>query len=763
MRRTHLKERYRITINGIVQGVGFRPYIYQLARDRHLAGWVANSSWGVVIEAEGEGNDCQTFIAAIPLQAPALSRIDCLEREQISPLGESSFKIMPSLNGTKQTLISPDMGICRQCLSEIRDVHNRRYRYSFTNCTNCGPRFTIIRDLPYDRALTTMADFCQCDLCQGEFDDPQNRRFHAQPNACADCGPVLSYFDNGGRPIPGDSLLLAKDDIKKGKILAVKGLGGYHLVCDAANNQAVNKLRNRKLRYDKPFALMMPDIETAARYCLFAQAEEALLASPRRPIVLLEKRPQSSLLAKNIAPGNGRLGIMLPYTPLHYLLMEDFEALVMTSANLSDEPIVYESEQLLNRLGGIVDSVLTHDRKIFRRCDDSVLAHAAGGQLMLRRARGFVPETLPISACAEDILAVGAEQKNTFCLSRGEHAFLSQHIGELDNQSTYQSFCREIDDFQRMFDIKPRVIAYDMHPDYLSSDYARKQEPSLIKIPVQHHHAHLASVLAEHQLQEPVIGLIYDGTGYGPNHSLWGGEVLVGDLSAYQRRAHLLPIALPGGEQAIWQPWRMAMSALAASFGSENVEQAAPQDLLPTGWEILLLAMNSGLNAPLSSGMGRLFDAVAALLDMGRYITYEGQAAIALEQAIVDTEDKDGYRFAVLKEQESYIMDWRDIIRQIVTELAAGIDKGLIAQRFHRAVVEVSREIVLMLRLETGINKVALSGGCWQNIYLLELACKKLKAEGFEVFFNQAVPINDGGIAYGQAAIAAMKINKGEF
>ncbi len=757
-----MQSRYRITVNGIVQGVGFRPFMYKLAKRYQLAGWVANATNGVIVEIEGSDEACQQLIDNIEKQAPELARIDKVTAQKIIPQNEKNFTIKESLPGERKTLISPDMGICEQCYADICDPNNRRYGYAFTNCTSCGPRFSIIKDLPYDRALTTMAAFRQCRKCQAEFDNPLDRRFHAQPNACADCGPQLSYWDAAGNALPGDALAQAKADIAAGKIIAVKGIGGYHLVCDALNQFAVATLRQRKHRYDKPFAVMMADLDTVREYCHCSPEEEQLLTSQRRPIVLLTKKDSAAKIADQVAPENSRLGVMLPYTPLHYLICSGFDVLVMTSANLSDEPIVYDDQEMSARLSTITDAVLTHNRPIFRRCDDSVMVSSRYGPLFLRRSRGFAPEPITIADCGQNVLAVGAEQKNTFCLTRQDEAIISQHIGELDNHGTYQSYQQEIAYFIKMFDAKPQVIAYDMHPNYLSSHYALAQDSSLLKIPVQHHHAHFASVLAEHKIEEPALALIYDGTGFGLDNSLWGGEVLLGDMCSFERKAHLLPLALPGGEQAIHQPWRQAMSVLVAAFGPDKLSEHAPPGLLKQGWQTLLQAMLAGINAPLSSGMGRLFDAVTALLGIGEYVNYEGQAAVALEQAIVADAEGKAYSFAINKEQSAYLIDWRHLIKQVVDDMASGVDKGIIAGRFHRAVVVMSLQIALLLREETGINIVAFSGGCWQNIYLLNNTYQSLQAAGFKVYFNQKVPINDGGIAYGQAAVAAAKISKGE-
>lgn len=756
------KERYALKVQGIVQGVGFRPFIYTLAAQHHLSGWVLNSGLGVVIEIEGSPSDCAGFLADLPIKAPALSRIDNMDMQQIEPKDEDSFVILPSLNSPKNTLIPPDMSVCEACLADLRDSANRRYRHPFTNCTNCGPRFTIISDLPYDRHNTSMVDFPLCATCEKEFFDPCDRRFHDQPNCCPKCGPQLAYYDNKGTPIAGDPLDNAKADIKRGKIIAVKGLGGYHLVCDALNNEAVATLRSRKLRQNKPFAVMFADMATVKQYCVCHHQEEELLVSQRRPIVLLAKSKAGKQVAAAVAPNNKRLGVMLPYTPLHYLLMKEYPALVMTSANYSDEPIIYREEDS-DKLSGLVDAYLTHNRKILHRCDDSVMACTDDGQsFFMRRSRGFVPEPIEIAGCKSNILAVGAEQKNTFCLTRGSQAFMSQHIGDLDNWAAYAGYQQEIAFFEKIFACSPKYLAHDLHHQYLSTHYAHEEYPQLPQIAVQHHHAHLASVLAEHQVEGPAIGLIYDGTGYGTDGHLWGGEILVGDCYDYRRAGHLLYAPLPGGAQAIHEPWRTALGYLSELAAGDAIEQIAPPGLLGANWPVVMQAIAARINTPLTSGMGRLFDAVAALVGIGRVVDYEGQAAIDLEQALACTADG-AYAMRIIMEEGEYLLDWREMLEQILADIRKRVDKSIIAARFHRSIINVSQDICLRLREESGINTVVLSGGCWQNIFLLNNTLQGLKQHGFAVLLNSLIPLNDGGIAYGQAAVAAAKIAKGDF
>ncbi|MCL1905423.1 MAG: carbamoyltransferase HypF [Clostridiales bacterium] len=745
------KKRFSVIVTGIVQGVGFRPYVYKLANGLGLTGWVLNSPAGVECAIEGEEKACSAFLARLKAEAPSVSRIDGVSVSELCPLQETAFTILPSKSGPRRTLISPDLALCPDCLAELLDPADRRYRYPFINCTNCGPRFTIIEGLPYDRPLTTMKHFVMCDKCRAEYSDPAERRFHAQPNACAACGPTLRFLDAAGKELPGEPLQLAKAALKAGLVLAVKGLGGYHLACDAQNEQAVNTLRGRKLRWHKPFALMLPDAEQTRRYCELNPQEEELLTSPAHPIVLLKRKKDAPCIPSAIAPDSSRLGVMLPYTPLHHLLCLGQLALVMTSANFSDEPIAYKDPDALTRLSGLADAFLLHDRPIFRRADDSVAIWAAGSSRLIRRSRGYAPQPLRLSGCKRQILAVGSQEKNTFCLTRGPEAILSQHIGDLDDVATYAQYRREIEHFCDMFKVRPEAVACDLHPDYLSTRYARQSGLPLLK--VQHHHAHLASVLAEYGLNGPALGFIFDGSGYGPDGNLWGGEILYGDTAGFTRRAHLAYLPLPGGEKAIREPWRQALSALYAAGGEELA--ANSRWGWPAGWEITLRVLKQEVNAPLSSGMGRLFDALAALCGLYHKVSYEGQAAIALENIIDDTVSG-CYGFAVEKRAEGpLILDWRPVIRAAAQDLLLGEQVKTVATRFHRAISGLCLELALRFKTELGAETVALSGGCWQNIWLLDSVWQELSAAGFKVYSNSAVPAGDGGLAYGQAAVAA--------
>lgn len=746
-------ERIKLQISGIVQGVGFRPFVYKLGRELGLNGFVCNTAAGVTIEVEGDKNSVEEFCRLLPLRAPELARIDKIERRSLPCLGTDGFVIISSKSGEAQTLISPDMGICDECLADIFDPANRRYRYAFTNCTNCGPRFTISKKLPYDRPNTSMAEFSLCAECAREYYDPDNRRFHAQPNACPVCGPRLTFCDNKGQIIAGDPLKTAQEALRNGQIIAVKGLGGYHLVCDALNNEAVAVLRGRKLRYGKAFALMLPDLAAVKPYCELNEAESALLADRRRPIVLLNKKSPCAI-AEQVAPHNKRLGVMLPYTPLHYLLIEGFSALVMTSANLSDEPIAFEDADALRRLAPLTDGFLLHNRRIVRRCDDSVTQVALGRPALIRRSRGYAPEPLELPlACSEQIFAAGAEQKNTFCLTKGNQAFVSQHLGDLENSAAFDSYLRELEFFKQIFAITPTLAAYDLHPEYLASKYIIEQT-ALKAVGVQHHHAHLAAVLAEHKLQDQTIGVIFDGTGYGTDGKLWGGEFLVGDLRDFRRAAHLAYIPLPGGAKAIREPWRLALAYLAETFGFDEANKIAPDGLLPANADLLWQAVKKGINAPQACGMGRLFDGVSAILGVNRVSDYEGQAAVELEQAV--TADDAAYDFAQCGE----VIDWRPLIAALIKDIKNSVAVGVCAARFHNGVVKMTLEQVQKLAEATGLKTVCLSGGVWMNNYLLSKTVYELQSRGYAVYFNQKLPVNDGCIAYGQAAVAAARQNK---
>ncbi|HWQ59134.1 MAG TPA: carbamoyltransferase HypF, partial [Clostridia bacterium] len=665
--------RYRLKISGIVQGVGFRPFLYREAARFCIRGFVRNTSYGVYAEIEGGEAACAAFIEAIRSEPPPLARVVSLEAEPAEPRGDEGFVIVESEPGARSALVSPDIGICDACRGEIFDTEDRRYRYPFTNCTDCGPRFTIIRDIPYDRKSTTMARFIQCPDCQAEYDNPAHRRFHAQPNACPVCGPRLIFLREG-REIEGDPFALFDAAIARGETVAVKGLGGFHLACDAKNEAAVARLRRNKARYEKPFAVMMRNAATVRRCCELSQEEEALLTCRRKPIVLLKKK--GGALAPSVAPGNARLGVMLPYTPLHCLLMENREALVLTSGNVSDRPMVFRDEDVPAAFAGLADAVLTHERGIARRVDDSVMIVSRGAARFIRRARGYVPEPIPIRGSGRVILAAGAQQKNAFCLVKGGNAFVSGHIGDLDDPETERSYKEEITSFRLMFDAAPEAVACDLHPDYLATRYAKSL--GLPLVPVQHHRAHFASVLAEHGIRGNALGFIFDGTGLGDDGLIWGGEAFFGSIAESARAGHLLPFPLLGGDAAAREPWRCALAVAEIALGRkealalrENRREA----------EILLRARDAGVNAPLSTSMGRLFDAIASLAGVRQTTSYEGQAAVELEQA-ADGQAEGSYRFDILDEGGMLVFDWRALVADAARDARKGVGAGTISARF---------------------------------------------------------------------------------
>ena len=742
-------ERRKIRVNGIVQGVGFRPFIFNLAHDYKLTGFVSNTSEGVVIEAEGTAETLDQFQTAIRSNAPPLAFIIDLSHEAIIVNGDHGFVIIPSDGKDKvATLISPDIAVCDDCLQDLRDPANRRYRYPFTNCTNCGPRYTIIEELPYDRQFTSMRNFKMCPDCQAEYDDPTDRRFHAQPNACSVCGPQLSLYTITQKAIEADDLIRETARLlRAGKILAIKGLAGFHLAIDAGNDQAVNELRRRKGREEKPLAIMVRDLTVARKLCKLTANEEELLTSPSAPIVLARKIGNSHL-SENIAPGNDRLGVMLPYTPLHHLLLaEEFTALVMTSANLSEEPICIANDEAFERLQNISDYVLIHDRDIYLRGDDSVFIHLAGQNRPIRRSRGYAPMPVLVKSEGPPILAVGGELKNTVCLLQNNRAFISQHIGDLENLEAYNFFRMTIDHLQKVFDTKPELIVHDLHPRYLSTQWAKEQ----IGIPllgVQHHHAHLASVMAEHGIEEQILGIIMDGTGYSNDGTIWGGEILLGDYSGFQRLAAFEPMLLPGGDAAIRAPWRTAVSYLHQSFGElPELPFLGEHDYKP-----IVDMVEKNVSCFATSSCGRLFDAVAAMSGGRQIIHYEGQAAIELMQ-LSDNVSAKPFKYVFCQQDNLELMLVKPLIRAVVKAIQSGCELGEIGSRFHRTLREMLSTMVKQLRRKYDINTVVVSGGVFQNHILFESLIKELEKENFSVFSNEKVPANDGGIALGQALI----------
>jgi len=749
-----------IRVEGIVQGVGFRPFVYSLASGLGLGGVVGNDVDGVFAEVEGSAEAVARFLALVETQAPVLARIERLSTTSLPVTGRADFVIAPSQpGGERRALIAADSATCADCLRELADPADRRYRYPFINCTNCGPRFTIVRDVPYDRPLTTMSGFAMCAQCAAEYHDPANRRFHAQPVCCAACGPRLALLAADGAPLASsDPLSAAAELLQAGQIVAVKGLGGYHLAAQAGNEHATAALRARKHREDKPFALMVPDLATARMLCAVDETAVRLLISARRPIVLLPRLPDADRhIAPAVAPGNKQLGLMLPYTPLHHLLLEAVAGpIVATSGNVCEEPIAFRDEDALERLAGIADAFLLHDRPIHIRTDDSVVRAQRGREAVIRRSRGYAPEPLTVSfGSRRPVLACGAELKNTFCLAKGNRAFLSQHVGDLENAETLRSFTEGIEHFQRLFDVAPKLVAHDLHPDYLSTKYATGRV-GVDLLGVQHHHAHIAACLADNGEAGPVIGVAFDGTGYGTDGTIWGGEFLIADLAGYERAAFLNPVPMPGGAAAIRQPWRMAAAYLAASYPGGIPEGLAVTRRNERYWAAVLAMADRKINSPLTSSAGRLFDAVAALVGVRDRVNYEGQAAIELEQ-LADTRERGSYPAAIASRDGQLRVSGADLIGSAAEDLVARVAPPLVAARFHNGMAAAVVDVCAQLREQSGLSAVALSGGVFQNQLLAGRVVTGLADSGFRVLLHSRVPCNDGGISLGQAAIAGAR------
>jgi hydrogenase maturation protein HypF len=759
-------------VEGVVQGVGFRPYVYRLAGELGLAGFVRNDPGGVVLEVEGVPAAVDSFLARLASEAPALASVERVVPEDLAPTGAAGpFAIAPSdAAGEPTALVSPDVATCGPCLAELLDPGDRRYRYPFVNCTDCGPRFTIVRGIPYDRSLTTMAGFVMCPACRAEYEDPADRRFHAQPNACPACGPLARLVDGGGREAPlgsaPDPVAAAADALTAGRILAIKGIGGYHLACRGDDRRAVARLRARKRREEKPFALMVAGIEAARALVELSPGDEALLAGRERPIVLARRRARAAV-ADPVAPDSSDLGVMLPYSPLHHLLAADAGMpLVMTSGNLSDEPIAHEDADAIERLAAVADLLLVHDRPIQTRTDDSVVRARAGGRpLLMRRSRGYVPASLglPLPA-ARPLLAVGAELKSTFCLARGRFAWVGHHIGDLRSYETLRSFREGIAHFERLFLVTPEVVAHDLHPDYLSTAEALDRE-AVAHLGVQHHHAHLAACLAEHGEQGPAVGAIFDGTGHGLDGTAWGGEILIGDLAGFARVGHLLPVPMPGGDAAVREPWRMCCAWLREALEEDPALPAALAGRVdPERWAAIAALARTGLAAPLTSSVGRLFDAVAALCGLRPTVTYEGQAAIALE-AVSDPAERGAYPLPVVEgagADGALLLDARPTVRAAADDVAGGVEAAAVAARFHAGLARATARACAIAAAGAGVRTVVLSGGVFQNRLLLERIAALLSRAGLRPLVPERLPPNDGGIAYGQAAVAARWLMEGE-
>lgn len=759
------RARLHLAVRGAVQGVGFRPFAFRLAADLGLDGWVNNSPHGAAVEVEGPPPHLKRFLVRLQAELPPPGQIHGLEAAFLEAVGHRGFEIRPSRSqGAPTALVLPDIATCPACLEELFDPADRRCGYPFINCTHCGPRFSIIEALPYDRARTTMRRFPLCPACQAEYDDPLDRRFHAQPNACPDCGPQLSLWDPAGRPLAQrqDALHKTVDALRQGQIVAVKGLGGFHLVVDAGQEDAVARLRQRKKRYEKPLALMYPTLERLRRDCDPDPLEERLLQAPEAPIVLLRRRQGTSSVAPSVAPANPYLGAMLPYTPLHHLLLRPLQRpVVATSGNRSEEPICIDNAEAVQRLGDIADLLLVHDRPIRRQVDDSVARLIDGRQMLLRRARGYAPLPLPLTKRPKGpkepppALALGGQLKNTVALSLQNRAFVGQHIGDLGTRPALDAFRRVQQDLQDLYATTPRLIVHDLHPDYLSSQHARTVD--LPRLAVQHHYAHVLACMADNEAASPVLGIAWDGSGYGPDGTVWGGEFLRVDADGYRRVGHLRLFPLPGGDEAVRQPRRAASGLLYALWGPAAFQQ---DDLAPLAAfsraqrRILCRILERGLNAPQTSSAGRLFDAVAALAGIRQRSSFEGQAAIELEFA-VDPQERAAYPFPYTADG---LLDWGPLVEALIADVRAGVGTGRIAARFHNGLIEAC----LAVARAEGIERVALTGGCFQNKFLCQGLAQRLRAEGFCPLVHQRVPPNDGGIALGQLAAAARTIEENE-
>jgi hydrogenase maturation protein HypF len=765
----------RIAIQGAVQGVGFRPFVYRLATGLRLTGWVSNSAAGVLIEVEGDESALHEFLVRLPKERPPRSFIQSLEPTFLDIVGFDRFDIRPSFqSGAPSALVLPDIALCDDCLRELLDPGNRRYRYPFINCTNCGPRFSIIEALPYDRPKTTMKRFAMCDECRREYDDPGDRRFHAQPNACPRCGPQLALWHREGRIVETDDAALraAADAVRGGQVVAIKGLGGFQLLVDARNGSAVATLRARKVREEKPFALMYPTIDAVRADCEVSDLEERLLLSAEAPIVLLRRRGRrtSDDVSEDVAPGMPEFGVMLPYTPLHHLLLRDLGfPIVATSGNLADEPICTDEGDALDRLAGIADLFLVHDRPIARHVDDSVARIVLGRELVLRRARGYAPLPVRLPAAGLPVLAVGAHLKNTIAAAVGPQVFVSQHIGDLETRQAFNAFRQVIADFRCLYAFTPSVVACDAHPDYLSTAYAR--ESALPVVEIQHHEAHVLACMAENELQPPVLGVSWDGTGFSTDGTIWGGEFLLVTDRGCERRGALRTFALPGGDQAVKEPRRSALGLLFEVFGEEALSWShlAPvAAFAPADLKVLAALIVRGINAPRTSSAGRLFDGVASLAGLHQRVRFEGQAAMALQFAADPRIGDDAYTIPVSVGQsfrpanavgpssvsDRLVLDWSPMLREVLEDIARHAPVGTISARFHNALVNA----IVAVATRVGHEHVALTGGCFQNALLLERAVRGLRAAGLRPYWHQRIPPNDGGIALGQVVGALRKL-----
>jgi len=754
-----LKKRVKITIKGAVQGVGFRPFVYRLATELNLKGWINNSTQGVFIDAEGDESNVISFIERLKSDKPAISRIQSFEHTYTDVNGFDKFEIVESKSsGAKTALVLPDIATCPDCLEEIFNPVNRRYLYPFTNCTNCGPRFSIIKSLPYDRKNTTMAEFEMCEDCKAEYTNPLDRRFHAEPTACPKCGPQVSLWNEKGTAITekNDAILKTAELIKQGKIVALKGIGGFQLLVDANNDNAVKELRTRKHRSEKPFALMFPDLDSVRVVCNVSEQEEALLKSIEAPIILLKRKTRSvKSISDEVAAGNPYLGVMLPYSPLHHILMSYLNIpIVATSGNISEEPICIDEKSALEKLNGIADFYLVHDRKILRHVDDSIVRISAGNEYLIRRARGYAPMPIQIAGADESVLAAGAHLKNTIAVNKGTNVFISQHIGDLENEEAVNAFERVIDDLESFYEINPKAVVCDLHPDYISTKYAKSIGKKVHQ--VQHHYAHVLSCMAENEITGNVLGVSWDGTGYGTDGTIWGSEFLISDGAEFKRFAHLKSFVLPGGEKAIEQVWRLGFALLYNVYGDKALgmnDIALIKNHKPGELNLIKQLIDKGINSPVTTSMGRLFDAVTAIIGIKMEANFEAQAAMELEFAANDIDTNELYEFDIVKEDESYIIDWKRIVEGVIFDLRSGISNGLISAKFHNTLAEIIIDIAKL----AGEKKVVLTGGCFLNKYLHERSINRLKEEKFKVYWHTKVPAGDGGISLGQIKYSTYK------
>lgn len=748
--------RYQIHLSGAIQGVGFRPFVYRLAADLNLTGWVQNSPQGVEIEVEGAVLNLNEFLLQLHSEKPSHAFIQSLEYTVLDPAGAGQFEIRESSHSGKKTVtLIPDIAPCPACLREIQDPNDRRYLYPFTNCTYCGPRFSIIEKIPYDRHNTSMKKFTMCPLCQAEYDNPNNRRFHAQPNACPECGPHIELWGAAGSLIASnhDALLQTAEALCEGLIVAVKGVGGFHLMADARNEEALRRLRRRKNREEKPLALMFPGLEILKTVARVNELEERLLASPEAPIVLLERKDQTGWIAPAVAPGNPNLGAMLPSSPLHFLLMKELGfPVVATSGNLTNEPICIDEVESLMRLSGIADRFLVHNRPILRPVDDAILRVVLGRELMLRRGRGYAPLPIHLKTPLKPVLAMGAHLKNTVAASKGSELYVSQHIGDLETPQAVRSFTRTVEDWNRLYDFMPNRFACDLHPDYYSTIYAKRHYPETQQ--VQHHYAHILACMTENQLSDPVLGVAWDGTGYGPDGTIWGGEFLRATLGSFHRAAHFRLFPLPGADSAVKEPRRTALGLLYEMCGSSLFDQKELHPLQAFSEQekmILKEMLEKDLRAPRTSSAGRLFDAAASLIGLRQTVSFEGQAAMEMEFAASGEAPLSSYSFKIT-EGKTLVIDWEPMVYELLSDLQMGLPREVMAAKFHqmliKSLVEIARRI--------GEKKVVLSGGCFQNKILTTGAVEKLREAGFQPYWHQRIPPNDGGIALGQAVAAGI-------